>query len=65
MTTIKATCESLCKAINEDCGNQFNVRDSSASMLSLDDGTTPIFSGWDFEVEARLRQIAKENQVQL
>ena len=57
--------EFLVAAINDHGDDSFSVKETSESRYALRNGEDEITEGYDFEVASRLRQIAKENGVQL
>ena len=57
--------ENLCKQINNLCDEQFSVTFHGEGVVTLYNGDIEITEDLDFEVEGRLRQIAKENGVSM
>ena len=58
---IKENIRKLVKDINEQCDESFRVVDKQQAVTWLLRDEVKITEGSDFEVEARLKQIAKEN----
>ena len=58
---IKENIRKLVKDINEQCDESFRVVDKQQAVTWLLRDEVKITEGSDFEIEARLKQIAKEN----
>lgn len=57
--------QELIQTINEQTGEQFHAVEESENWVRLFSGTAFVMESWDYEVEARLKQIAKEEGVML
>ena len=67
MSNTTSSIKIMIVAINEqdDENFRFLVQPGNDEFLSLFNGDELITEGWDYEIEARLKQIVKENSVQI
>ena len=67
LSSIQTTIKTMIDAINEqdDENFRFLLQPGNDEWIILYNGDTLITEDWDFEIEARLNQIVKENGTQI